>query len=390
MVASDLNKGPKMGAIVGCASVVWFSIKCLFLVPINIIKDGLIFRHKHGKSLSFDFMHRITIRTLVGNSNDYLIDWFINPYMKRAGDAIRIPNCPRRNTTEHASIRLTDGDLALVTKSFGAHFEKGVDVEMRWFVKSNTFDAKKDPVIYYIHGGGFRLKEIDSVIVFLGHIHEAYPEAAIVLVDYTLTSAAKNAVFPQQLLECVAGYDWLTAESGCQNVSLIGDSSGGNLALALLELLQLSARPAPKRAAVISPWVNPSLHDEGFAKHEIIDYLPADKLFEWGDYYTPGPEYIKNPFLNIEHNFETPVWKNLLEQTELLVTYGAEEMFHDQVKRFVEKLKLANPAKFSAENNVVVDDVGAHTSPLFFTKLDLKYWLSYDINRKFIRFLTSS
>ncbi|GAV53825.1 hypothetical protein ZYGR_0AK03270 [Zygosaccharomyces rouxii] len=380
-----------METITGYTSIIWFSIKCLFLVPINIIKDGLIFRHKHGKSLSFDLMHRITTRTLIGNSNDYLIDCFINPYMRRAGDAIRIPNCPRRNTIECTNIRLRDDDLALVTKSVGAQFEMGIDLQMRWFVKSNTFDPKKDPVIYYMHGGGFRLIEVDSIIVFLGHLHEAYPEAAIVLVDYTLTSRVKGAVFPQQLLECLAGYDWLTAENGVQNVTLMGDSAGGNLVLALLELLQKSARPAPKKAAVISPWVNPSLHDEEvFAKQEVIDYLSVDKIVEWGEYYTPGPEYIKNPFLNVEHNFETAVWKSVLEQTELLVTYGAEEIFHEQVRRFAEKLNSANPPKFSVEDNVVVDELGAHTSPLFFPRLNLKKWLAYDINRKFIRFLTSS
>lgn len=389
--SADGHKRSATEIIRNYTSVVWFSIKCLFQIPINIIKDGLIFRHKHGKSFSFDLIQRITNRTILTNANDYLIDCFINPRMRKAGDAIHIPHCPHRNTIEHANIRLKDDDLALVTKSVGAHLETGIDIQMKWFVKSNTFDPRKDPIIYYIHGGGFRLGILDSMIIFLGHIHEAYPEAAIVFVDYTLTSRVKDAVFPQQLLECLAGYEWLTTEHGCKNVTLIGDSAGGNLTLALLELLQKSARPAPKKAAVISPWVNPSLHDEEvFAIQEIVDYLPASKLFEWGEYYTPGPEYIKNPFLNVEHNFETATWEKLLEQTELFVTYGTDEMFHEQIRRFIQKLKLANPTKFSLEENVVVDEFGAHTTPLFFTSLNLKNWLKYKINQKFITFLKSS
>lgn len=380
-----------MGTIGSYTSIIWFSIKCLFLVPINVIKDGLILRYKYGRLLNVDLIHRIANRTFLAHSSEYLVNCLVNPYMKKSGDATYIPNCPNRNSTEHANIRLRDNDLAIVTGTADAQFQNGMDVQMRWFVKSDTFDPKKDPVIYYMHGGGFRLREVDNMILFLGHVHEAYPEAAIVLVDYTLTSKIKKAVFPQQLLECLAGYEWLIKENGCQNVTLLGDSAGGNLVLSLLELLQKSARPAPKKAAVISPWVNPTLHDEEvFAKQEIVDYLPIVKLLEWGEYYIPSPEYINNPFLNVEHNFDKSVWEKVLERTDLLVTYGGEEMFRDQVKRFIEKLKSSNPRKFSAENNVAVDKLGAHTSPLFFTKLNLKNWLNYNINRELVRFLTSS
>lgn len=379
-----------MGAVIGYANVVWFAIKVSFLIPINVIKDGVIIRAKHSKPLSFDLIHRITSRTLIQNSNEYVIDWFINPYLKRYGETAHIPNCPRYNTFEHVNIRLKDDDLALVTKFPGAQFEKGIDVDMKWFVKPNTFDPKKDPVIYYIHGGGFRLRELDTIVLFLGHIHEAYPEATIVLVDYTLTSREKKAVFPQQILESLAGYDWLLKEVGCQNVSIMGDSAGGNLVLSLLQILQKTARPAPKRALAISPWVNPSVHDDSFSRYEIIDYLSATKLHQWGEYYAPNPESVNNPFLNIEYNFDIQAWRNVLDQTELLITYGTEEMFQEQIKRFVDKLSQTNLSRFSIENNVLVDQEGAHTSPLFFTQLNLQYWLSYTMNRKVIRFLTSS
>lgn len=65
--------------------------------------------------------------------------------------------------------------------------------------------------------------------------------------------------FPAALLDALAGYQYLVEEVGILpiNIVLIGDSAGGNLALALTRYLKLtSVLPLPGALLLLSPWAD--------------------------------------------------------------------------------------------------------------------------------------
>ena len=101
------------------------------------------------------------------------------------------------------------------------------------------------PGLLYLHGGGFMLGSIethDSLCRLL--TREA--QAAVVSVEYRL--APENR-FPVAVEECIFAFDWLTRQGAeirvdVTRLAIGGDSSGANLALAVLSRRRESLRAA--------------------------------------------------------------------------------------------------------------------------------------------------
>ncbi|KAF8492505.1 alpha/beta-hydrolase [Gautieria morchelliformis] len=122
-----------------------------------------------------------------------------------------------------------------------------------------------EKIIYHIHGGAF----------FLGSAHPSDQTARIprdilkhsttisrsFAVDYRLCAPpsfpAENA-FPSALLDCIAGYQYLISLGFLpENIVVVGDSAGGNIALALTRYLIENAVPnlgPPGRLLLLSLW----------------------------------------------------------------------------------------------------------------------------------------
>lgn len=380
-----------MGIIIGYTKVAWYLLKCVIFVPFSVLKDGLLIKARYSRPFDYDMIQRIVAKTMLEMSDATVFDWLINPYLKRAVAGVHIPNVSHHGEIEVSDERLRDDDLALLTRTTGVHLTEDTHIKMRWFYKASNFDPKKDPIVYFLHGGGFMMRGGHTAEVFLGHIHEGCPGASIIMLEYTLASEKKDAVFPLQILETLAGYEWLRERHGCQHIWVLGDSAGGNLLLALLSLLQKSARPTPEKAVAISPWLNPTVPDkETFAAFEDVDCFSSSAAKLFSGYYAPDPNLLQNPFLNLEYNFDEHAWKYLLGQTELLLTYGTDEICQGQIKRMAEKLSAANPEKFSLKDNVAVDKNGSHSRLALISKLDLDEWLKLEASRKVITFLNKS
>ena len=114
--------------------------------------------------------------------------------------------------------------------------------------------VSRDRVVYF-HGGGWRSGAARDYRAVLAMLAE-YSGASIMAVDYRL---APEHRFPAGLDDCVAAYRWAlehgpdgSGVSPAERIHLVGDSAGGNLAVATcLRLAQLGAR-MPDRLAVIA------------------------------------------------------------------------------------------------------------------------------------------
>ncbi|KAF8487963.1 alpha/beta-hydrolase [Gautieria morchelliformis] len=122
-----------------------------------------------------------------------------------------------------------------------------------------------EEIVYHLHGGAF----------FVGSAHPSDPYSRIprgilkhsttisrsFAVDYRTCASspfpAENA-FPSALLDCIAGYQYLMNLGFLpKNIVLVGDSAGGNLALALTRYLTENAVPnsaPPGRLILLSLW----------------------------------------------------------------------------------------------------------------------------------------
>lgn len=93
-------------------------------------------------------------------------------------------------------------------------------------------DTRKQatPLLIYFHGGGWTIGSINSCSRFCAEM--ALNGITVLAVDYRLAPENK---FPAGLNDCIDAVETATASLGqwnCNSISLGGDSSGGNLAIA--------------------------------------------------------------------------------------------------------------------------------------------------------------
>lgn len=96
--------------------------------------------------------------------------------------------------------------------------------------RSNRYDNDTIPLLVYFHGGGWVIGSINSCSRYCGAMAEK--GIAVLAVDYRL---APEHPFPEGLNDCMDAIKFALdnmAEWKCGSISVGGDSSGGNLAIA--------------------------------------------------------------------------------------------------------------------------------------------------------------
>lgn len=153
---------------------------------------------------------------------------------------------------------------------------KPIHIPGYWYEKPGTHFKPGMPanpgekVIYMLHGGGYwQLSAHPSnpsanitrgLLDACDNTHRAFS------LEYRLSSSAPYAVanpFPTALVDAIAGYHYLIDTVGFEpeDVTIAGDSSGGNLALALVRYLvenktssTIRLPPPPGSLILLSPW----------------------------------------------------------------------------------------------------------------------------------------
>lgn len=111
-------------------------------------------------------------------------------------------------------------------------------------------DDPADRVLLYLHGGGF-VFGLTAQHMGLGAYLARKMASRVLMVDYRL---APQHPFPAALDDCAAAYRWLLEQGvPAGNITVAGDSAGGNLTLTLLMKLRDEGDPLPAAAACLSP-----------------------------------------------------------------------------------------------------------------------------------------
>jgi acetyl esterase/lipase len=144
----------------------------------------------------------------------------------------------------------------------------------------------------------------------------------------------------------------LTEEHGGQTVTVMGDSAGGGLALAVAQQLRDQHRPLPRRVVLISPWLDVALSDPeiaALAPYDVILQRPG--LVEAGRIYA-GPLDVSDPRVS-------PLYGGLTGLPPVTVVSGTHEIVHPDACRLVDR---------AAEVGVRIDHIvlpgGQHCYPL--------------------------
>lgn len=137
--------------------------------------------------------------------------------------------------------------------------------------------ADTSQVLLYTHGGGFAVGSAASHRKLAAHFAKALGVTAFVL-DYR---RAPEHPHPASLEDAVSAFAALT-ESGITptDITTIGDSAGGNLAVATALALKERGKPLPGRVIALSPWLDMENKGETLATNDATDALITVGLLE--------------------------------------------------------------------------------------------------------------
>jgi len=196
-----------------------------------------------------------------------------------------------------------------------------------WFVSEEATDHS--PVILFIHGGGFVFPQSPLHRVMLAKLtHDI--KGRTFMVDYRL---APEHPFPAGLDDCLAAYQHLLDEGiAPQRITIMGDSAGGNLTLAMMIALRDKGMPLPGLGVTISAPTDMTRDNPSHGSPD--DILHPRSVNRFSQSYVAGQDAY-NPLIS-------PLFADLHGLPPLLMYAGGGEALAMDSQRFAKAAEAAN------------------------------------------------
>jgi acetyl esterase/lipase len=185
-------------------------------------------------------------------------------------------------------------------------------------------DAEPNRILLLMHGGGFALGSSASHRKLAGHLAKAFGAHAFVA-DFRL---APEHPYPAAIEDGLAVIDALL-ERGHRigDITPVGDSAGGNLAIAIVLRLMAQGRELPEQVVTMSPWLDMENAGATIETNNDTDFLITREGLQANiDRYLGGVADPTDPFVN-------PLYADLTGFPRLYINAGSvESLFDDSVR----------------------------------------------------------
>lgn len=194
----------------------------------------------------------------------------------------------------------------------------------------------KKYIILYFHGGGYSTGSCVYGRTLTSKL-AATTSMDVLGFDYRL---APENPYPAALEDALKVWDYLMLLGyGARDVILVGDSAGGNLALALTLKLKDSKRLLPRGMVLMSPWTDLTSSGKSFeTKAEIDPILTKEYLDKMIVAYTTGteePQDLENPYIS-------PLYGDFTGFPPVYIQVGENEILLSDALRLHKKMVEAN------------------------------------------------
>ena len=197
-----------------------------------------------------------------------------------------------------------------------------------------TFDGNTT-LVYYLHGGAFVLGLNSLYYSMIGRLAKI-SKAKIVAPDYPLPPEHNV----NEIHEWVkSSYIETIAKHNPNNIIIMGDSAGGNLAIALVDWIMTSELRKPSNLILLSPWVDLEL------KNPKLEENPSEQLLDKKDIQKAAIRFANG--LDLKEPLISPLYHNNLKLPKTTIFSGDLDLLHDDIVRFSKKnpkitLKITN------------------------------------------------
>lgn len=188
-------------------------------------------------------------------------------------------------------------------------------------------EARDDGVVFFVHGGAYLYCSPRTHRPLTAGLARLLGRR-VVVPDYRL---APEHVFPAGLNDVLAAWQGLLAEGvPPERITLMGDSAGGGLALALAQALRDRGIPQPRRMVLFSPWVD--LTQSGASMRSQDGHDPM--LTHAG---TCRAADLYRGLTAADHPQVSPLFGNLAGLPPTLVQAGSDEVLLSDSERLAER-----------------------------------------------------
>lgn len=186
-----------------------------------------------------------------------------------------------------------------------------------------------DAVLLSLHGGAYSLGSLTSNRWFSAILSEATGRR-VLSIAYRL---APEHRFPAAVDDAVSTYRWLLAQGvPAAQITIVGNSAGGGLALATLVALRDLDVALPGAGIGLSPWTDLTGSGASVAACAATDLmLDADGLRESAAQYADGSQH--------EHPHASPLFADLHGLPPILLQASRAEILRDDTTRFAERAR---------------------------------------------------
>ncbi|ASR35245.1 esterase [Prauserella marina] len=191
-------------------------------------------------------------------------------------------------------------------------------------IRVRPHDANTSRVLVVLHGGGFALGSSASHRKLAGHLAKACGVEAFVA-DFRL---APEHPYPAAVEDGLSVVDGLLASGhDIGDITLVGDSAGGNLAIAVALRLMAAGRALPRQVLTMSPWLDMENSGATIDINDATDFLITREGLQANiDRYLSGGASPVDPFVN-------PLLADLTGFPRLYICAGdVESLFDDSVR----------------------------------------------------------
>lgn len=201
-------------------------------------------------------------------------------------------------------------------------------VRGEWIIPNRT---SSEGCMLYLHGGAYCFGSVRTHRELAGRLARLTGQRVFVL-DYRL---APEHPYPAAHDDAQLAFQWLLDLGyAAENITVAGDSAGGNLALSLSLGRRDRGLVQPGRLVLLSPWTDLTCTTPVDAVMERRDCMIASDFGKLAASQYAGSADRKDPLIS-------PVFADLSGLPPMLIHVGSEELLASEVWRFVERAQAA-------------------------------------------------